>query len=184
MVLRCHFFQFLLFSDYPIMSPNFWIIVWFSRISSSMLTMKKFWRKIISSRVFRGIPTSRPGFLEIEVIRVWWGTCYCHNCSVSQGRGRFSNLQFLPAVLVIFVPDFTQQTHCTWFWSCCIRILIQLLLNYSIFFLTAASFQLLNFSATSCVAFLMKTILPSSIRYTNIFFHVELISPLNIFQRL
>ena len=77
--------------------------------------MKKFWRKIISSRVFRGIPTSRPGFLEIEVIRVWWGTCYCHNCSVSQGRGRFSNLQFLPAVLVIFVPDFTQQTHCTWF---------------------------------------------------------------------
>ena len=29
---------------------------------------------LISSRVFRGTPTSRLGFLELEVIRAWWGT--------------------------------------------------------------------------------------------------------------
>ena len=142
MVLRSRFSQFLLFSEYTIMSQNFLNHLYnSSRSRRACQQSKTFSGILIPSRVFRSIPISQLGFIEIEVIRVWWGTRYCHNCSVSQDRRRFSNLQNKPVVLVCS-PS-----------------------------LNAASFQFFKFFLRSNPG---EDDSSSSIRYTNIFFHVEL----------
>ena len=64
------------------------------------------------------------------------------------------------------------------------RIIIQLLLSYSIFFFVAASFQFFSFSATSCVAFLVKTVLHLQFVTQMYSFTLNLIFPMNIFQWL
>ena len=67
MVLRSHYSQFLLFSESPMMSPIF--LCNFSGSRRACARSKTFPGILTFSRVFRGIPTSRLGFLELEVIR-------------------------------------------------------------------------------------------------------------------
>ena len=56
------------------------------------------------------------------------------------------------------------------------RIFIHLSLSYSIFFFVAASSQVSNFLATSCVAFLVKTVLHLQ---SSVFSHAELDRPID-----
>ena len=80
-VLRSHYSQFLLFSESPTSSaiPD-GVAQFLALLCNSSGSSRACWRSktfpgiLVFSRVFRGIPTSRVGFLELEVIRAWWGT--------------------------------------------------------------------------------------------------------------
>ena len=70
MVLRSHFSQFLLFSLFPLVLPNFLNhCVIHHELVEHIDNQKTFPGKLIFSSVFRSIPTSRLGFLELEVVR-------------------------------------------------------------------------------------------------------------------
>ena len=101
-------------------------------------------------------PASRLGFLELAVIRSWWGTYVSYNCSVSQDRRRIDSL------------------HCSWFLLMLRRKFFQSSLFFSIFFLKAASFSILQFLGNFSHSFLDENGPSSPIRYTNVFSHVEL----------
>ena len=75
-----------------------------------------------------------------------WNVGTAQNCSVSQDLGRFSNLQWIPIVLVIseFDPVVNSLFEIP---DCCIEWFIHLLLTYTIFFFVAAS-KFFNFLAT------------------------------------
>ena len=81
MVLRSHNSQFLLFSESSTSSgiPD-GVAKFLESLCNSSGSRRACWRSetfpgiLILSRVFRGIPTSRLGFPEIEVIGAWWGT--------------------------------------------------------------------------------------------------------------
>ena len=83
-------------------------------------------------------PASRLGFLELAVIRSWWGTYVSYNCSVSQDRRRIDSL------------------HCSWFLLMLRRKFFQSSLFFSIFFLKAASFSILQFLGNFSHSFLDK----------------------------
>ena len=96
-VLRSHYSQFLLFSWWPMISPNFLNhCVIHQNFVEHVDDQKTFQGILISSRVFRSIPTLRLGFLELEVIRDWWRTKVRHYCSVSQHRRRIDSLFVIP----------------------------------------------------------------------------------------
>ena len=80
-------------------------------IHQDLVDQKTFPGILISSYVFHSIPTSRPGVLELEVIRAWWGTLVRLNCVVSQDRRRIDSLFVIPdrvalVILSIFVVVF------------------------------------------------------------------------------
>ena len=162
MVLRSHFSQFLMFCESSTSSaiPD-GVAKFLESLCNSSGSRRACWRSktfpgiLIFSRVFRSIPTSRPGFLELEVIRAWWETWYCHNCSVCQEslKNRLT------------VRDS---------WSCCVRNSSHLRCLFCNFLPDSSMFSILQFLGTFLHSFLDEDGPSSPICYTNVFSHVEL----------
>ena len=142
-------------------------------------------RILISSRVFRGTPESRLGFLlELEFIRGWWGTFYSPELLPESGSWNsrasdkkftlsFNSLIWVRSWLTIF------GSH-----SCCIECSSKLCWVKFVLFLVAASSWLFNILTTSSVAFLIESIFQFQFTTQANPFSLSLICPFTCLSQL
>ena len=183
MDLRSHFSQFLLFSESPMMSPNF---LNHCVIHQDLVEHVDDQKKIVSrnTHILSCISRHSNFAFRLSWTRGNKERRYCRNCSVSQDHTRFFSLQ----------QCFNRSCKLrTWSlnrltvrdsWSCCVGNSSNLRCFFSLFLLKTGSFQFFNFSATSCKAFLMKMVLHLQVAAHMYSLTLSLICPLISFRYL
>ena len=148
MVLRSHFSQFLLFSEFPMVLPNVL-------------------NHCVIPQVLVGQVDHSKRFREYLYPLVYFAAFSIRGC----GTWAMPKLLGESGSWKIFESSINSNRSCnfrTWSrnrltvrdsWSYLHRRFIQLLLSYFIFLFIAAFLQFFIFLATSCVAFLVKTVL-------------------------
>ena len=97
MDIRSQFSQLLLFSEFPMVLPNFANhFVIHQVLVEHVDNQKRFLDYSYSLLFICSIPSSPLSFLDLEVIRAGWGTQVRHNCSVSQDRRGIDSLFVIP----------------------------------------------------------------------------------------